>query len=159
MLQTGDQAPDFSLPNHKRESVSLASLRGKTVVLAFFPAAFTGVCEKELCSFRDSLTSLNDLNATVLGVSVDAPFANAAFAERNSLNFPLLSDYKREAVKAFDVALDDFAGMPGYTAAKRSVFVIDPEGKIQYAWVGPNPGVEPNYDEVKQAVAKLGAKA
>ena len=159
MLQTGDQAPDFTLPNHKRERVSLESLRGTTVVLAFFPAAFTGVCEKEMCSFRDSLTALNDLNATVLGVSVDAPFANAAFAERNQLNFPLLSDYNREAVKAFGVAHDDFAGMPGYTAAKRSVFVIDPAGKITYAWVGPNPGVEPNYDEVKQAVTEVSASS
>jgi len=159
MPQIGDKAPDFNLPNNKRERVSLESLRGKTVVLAFYPAAFTGVCEKELCSFRDSLTALNDLNATVLGVSVDAPFANAAFAERNQLNFPLLSDYNREAVKAYGVAHDDFAGMPGYTAAKRSVFVIDPNGTIQYAWVGPNPGVEPNYDEVKQAVAGIGAQA
>jgi peroxiredoxin len=126
------------------------------VVLAFFPAAFTGVCEKELCSFRDSLAALNELNATVLGISVDAPFSNAAFAERNQLNFPLLSDYTREAVKAYGVAHDDFAGMPGYTAAKRSVFVIDPSGALQYTWVGPNPGVEPNYDEVKQAVASIG---
>lgn len=159
MLQTGDQAPDFTLPNHKREQVSLASLRGKTVVLAFFPAAFTGVCEKEMCSFRDSLAALNDLNATVLGVSVDAPFSNAAFAEKNQLNFPLLSDYNREAVKAFGITHDDFAGMPGYTAAKRSVFVIDPAGKITYAWVGPNPGVEPNYEEVKQAVTEIGASS
>lgn len=159
MLQIGAKAPNLSLPNHKRESVALADLRGKTVVLAFFPAAFTGVCEKEMCSFRDSLASLNDLNATVLGVSVDAPFSNAAFAERNNLNFPLLSDYNREAVKAFDVAHDDFAGMPGYTAAKRSVFVIDPEGTIRYAWVGPNPGVEPDYDEVKQAVTAIGASS
>ena len=159
MLQTGDQAPDFTLPNHKREKVSLESLRGKTVVLAFFPAAFTGVCEKEMCSFRDSLATLNDLNATVLGVSVDAPFANAAFAERNQLNFPLLSDYNREAVKAFGIAHDDFAGMPGYTAAKRSVFVIDPAGKVTYAWVGPTPGVEPNYDEIQQAVTEIGASS
>ena len=157
MLQTGDQAPDFTLPNHKREKVSLADLRGKTVVLAFFPAAFTGVCEKEMCSFRDSLAALNDLNAEVLGVSVDAPFSNAAFAERNSLNFSLLSDYNREAVRAYGIAHDDFAGMTGYTAAKRSVFVIDAAGKVQYAWVGPNPGVEPNYDEVKQAVTRAGA--
>src|SRR6187549_1340917 len=99
MLQTGDQAPDFTLPNHKREKVSLASLRGKTVVLAFFPAAFTGVCEKEMCTFRDSIAALNGLNAEVLGVSVDAPFSNAAFAEKNKLNFPLLSDYAREAVR------------------------------------------------------------
>ena len=88
MLQTGDQAPDFTLPNHKREKVSLASLRGKTVVLAFFPAAFTGVCEKEMCSFRDSLAALNDLNAEVLGVSVDAPFSNAAFCARESFDSP-----------------------------------------------------------------------
>jgi peroxiredoxin len=159
MPQIGDKAPDFNLPNHKRERVSLESLRGKTVVLAFFPAAFTGVCEKEMCSFRDSLAALNDLNATVLGVSVDAPFSNAAFAERNQLNFPLLSDYNREAVRAYGVAHDDFAGLPGYTAAKRSVFVIDPHGALQYTWVGPNPGVEPNYEEVKQAVASAGASA
>lgn len=157
MPQIGDKAPDFNLSNDKRERVSLASLRGKTVVLAFFPAAFTGVCEKEMCSFRDSLAALNDLNATVFGVSVDAPFSNAAFALRNQLNFSLLSDYLREAVRAYGVAHDDFAGLPGYTAAKRSVFVIDPNGTLQYTWVAPNPRVEPNYEEVKQAVAGIGA--
>jgi peroxiredoxin len=158
-VQVGSAAPSFTLIDHSRQPVSLDSLKGKTVVLAFYPAAFTGVCEKELCSFRDSLASLNSLNATVLGVSVDAPFANKAFADKNGLNFPLLSDYKREAVRAYGVALDDFAGMQGYTAAKRSVFVIDPEGTVRYAWVGPNPGVEPNYDEVKQAVAQIGQSA
>jgi glutaredoxin-dependent peroxiredoxin len=158
MLQTGTQAPDFTLFSNTREQVSLASLRGKTVVLAFFPAAFTGVCEKELCSFRDSLASLNDLNATVLGISVDAPFANNAFAQRNNVNFPLLSDYTRDAVRAYDIALDNFAGLPGYTAAKRAVYVVDPQGTIQYAWVGPNPGVEPDYDAVKQAVTAISAK-
>jgi peroxiredoxin len=160
MLQPGDKAPDFTLPDHKRQPTSLASLRGKKVVLAFYPAAFTGVCEKELCSFRDSLAGLNEVGATVLGISVDAPFANAAFAERNQLGFPLLSDYKREAVRAYDVALDNFAGMADYTAAKRAVFVVDGDGTIRYAWVGPNPGVEPNYDEVKQAVHAIdGSKA
>jgi len=157
MLQPGDKAPDFTLPNHKRERVALADLHGKTVVLAFFPAAFTGVCEKEMCSFRDSLAALNDLNATVLGVSVDAPFSNAAFAERNQLNFPLISDYNREATRAYGVAHDDFAGLTGYTAAKRSVFVIDPAGVVRYAWIAPNPGVEPSYDEVQKAVASAGA--
>ena len=157
MLQPGDKAPDFTLPNHKRERVALADLRGKTVVLAFFPAAFTGVCEKELCSFRDSMAGLNDLNATVFGVSVDAPFSNAAFANRNELNFALLSDYNREAVRAYGVAHDDFAGLTGYTAAKRSVFVIDAGGIVTYAWIAPNPGVEPSYEEVQKAVASAGA--
>ena len=156
MSTVGSQAPDFSLPNTKREAVSLASLRGNPVVLAFFPAAFTGVCEKELCTFRDSLAAFNDLDAAVFGVSVDAPFANAAFAERNSLNFPILSDYARAAVQAYGVAHDDFAGMAGYTAAKRSVFVIDKEGTLRYAWIADNPGQEPNYDEVQAAVKALG---
>ena len=80
MLEIGATAPNFTLPNTKREAVSLADLRGKAVVLAFFPAAFTGVCEKELCTFRDSLASFNDVGATVLGIAVDAPFSNAAFA-------------------------------------------------------------------------------
>lgn len=151
-LQIGSPAPSFNLLDTNRQSVSLDGLQGQTVVVAFFPAAFTGVCEKELCTFRDSLAALNDVGATVVGISVDAPFANKAFAEKNGLNFPLLSDYKREAVRAFDVAHDDFANMPGYTAAKRSVFVVDARGRLHYAWVAPNPGTEPNYDEVKKAV-------
>ncbi|MFV8749768.1 redoxin domain-containing protein [Nannocystaceae bacterium ST9] len=155
MPAIGSPAPDFSLLNNKREKVELASLRGKNVVLAFFPAAFTGVCEKELCTFRDAIAAFNDLDAAVFGVSVDAPFANAAFADKNGLNFPILSDYTRAATKAYDVAHDDFANMPGYTAAKRSVFVVDKQGTLRYAWVAPNPGVEPNYDEVKAAVAAL----
>jgi peroxiredoxin len=75
------------------------------------------------------------------------------------LNFPLLSDYKREATRAYGIAHDDFAGLPGYTAAKRSVFVIDPTGTITYAWIAPNPGVEPNYDEVQKAVAAISTKS
>lgn len=155
MPDIGSDAPDFTLPNNKREAVKLSEQRGKNVVLAFYPAAFTGVCEKELCTFRDSLAQFNDVDASVYGISVDAPFANAAFAEQNKLNFPLLSDYAREAVRAYGVAHDDFAGMSGYTAAKRSVFVVDKEGKLRYAWVADNPGQEPNYDEVQAAVKKL----
>lgn len=155
MPTIGSDAPDFTLPDHKREAVTLSEQRGKNVVLAFFPAAFTGVCEKELCTFRDSIAAFNDLDAAVYGIAVDAPFSNAAFAERNNLNFPILSDYARAAVRAYDIAHDDFAGMTGYTAAKRSVFVVDKQGKLQYAWVADNPGQEPNYDEVKAAVEKL----
>jgi len=152
MVQVGDNAPQFSALNHKRENVSLEQFSGKKVVLAFFPAAFTGVCEKELCTFRDAMAHFNDLQANVLGVSVDAPFSNAAFAEKNGLNFDVLSDYSRSMVTAYGVAHDDFANMAGYTAAKRSVFVIDGAGKVTYAWVADNPGQEPNYDEVKAAV-------
>lgn len=153
MAELNAQAPDFTLHRTKTETVTLSSLRGQKVVLAFFPAAFTGVCEKELCTFRDSLADLNDLNATVLGISVDGPFANIAFADKNDLNFPILSDYGREVTRAYDVAMDDFAGLTGYTVSKRAVFVVDEAGNVSYKWIGPHPGVEPSYDEVKAALA------
>ena len=153
MPDIGNPAPNFDLHKAKDQTVSLEGLKGKKVVIAFFPAAFTGVCEKELCTFRDSLSSFNDLDAEVLGISVDGVFANAAFAAKNELNFPILSDFNRQAVTAYDVAHDDFAGMTGYTAAKRSVFVVNAEGNLTYKWIAPNPGVEPDYDEVKKAVA------
>ena len=125
MSLLGKSAPDFTLPNTARVAITLSELRGKKVVLAFYPAAFTGVCEKEMCVFRDRLSSLNDLNATVLGISVDSPFSNGAFATRNELNFDLLSDYTRSTVQAYGVSLNDFAGMTGYTASKRAVFIVN----------------------------------
>lgn len=145
-------APDFTLLSHEKKPVQLSGLRGQKVVLAFYPAAFTGVCTKELCTFRDALASLNELNAAVLGISVDAPFSNAAFAKQNELNFPLLSDYAREATRAYGVALDNFAGMSGYTASQRAVFVVDEAGRVVYEWIAPNPGVEPDYAAVKAAL-------
>jgi len=148
------KAPDFSLLDTKRESMTLGCLKGKKAVLAFFPAAFTGVCEKELCTFRDSMAELNGLNATVVGICVDSPFANAAFAEKNKLEYPILSDYNRAAVKAYGIGHDDFVGMTGYTVAKRSIFVLDTEGTITYKWVSDDPGKEPLYDEIKAALAK-----
>ena len=155
MTKIGSAAPEFKLFNQKKEEVSLSNLKGKNVVLAFFPASFTGVCEKEMCTFRDAMSNFNDMNATVLGISVDAPFSNAAFATKNNLNFDILSDYGRNAVKAYGVAHDDFAGMPGYTAAKRSVFVVDKNGTLKWSWVAETPKNEPDYDAVKKAVAEL----
>lgn len=151
MTELNTAAPDFKLHDTKRELVSLSDLKGKKVVVAFFPAAFTGVCEKELCAFRDAFASFDQLNATVLGVSVDGPFANAAFAEKNQINFPVLSDYTRSTVVAYGVNDDDFAGLTGYTVAKRSVFVVDEDGMVTYKWIAENPGIEPDYDAVKKA--------
>lgn len=152
MSLIGKSAPDFTLPNTSREAISLSALRGKKVVLAFFPAAFTGVCKKELCTFQESLSELNDANATVLGISVDAPFSNGAFASANGVTFDILSDYTRSVVEAYGIALHDFAGMVGYTASQRAVFVVNEEGVVSYEWVGPNPGVEPDYAAVKAAL-------
>ncbi len=152
MSLLGKKAPDFSLFDHNKQETSLSSFRGKKVILAFYPAAFTGVCKKELCTFEESLAELGQMNSAILGVSVDGPFANAAFAEANNLNFPLLSDYERSTVNAYGIALPDFAGMPGYTASQRAVFVIDESGDVIYEWVGEHPGLEPDYEAVKGAL-------
>ena len=155
MLELNTPAPDFTLKNGGREDISLSSLRNQNVVIAFYPAAFTGVCEKELCTFRDSMAAFNDLNATVLGISVDSPFANGVFAAVNDIKFDLLSDYSRSTVDAYGVALHDFAGMPGYTASQRAVFIVDGEGLLRYSWIAPNPGHEPNYGDIENVLKSL----
>lgn len=153
MVDVGSSAPEFEAYDTNRQKVTLGDVKGKRAVLAFFPAAFTSVCEKEMCTFRDSMAKLNDLDAVVYGVSVDAPFSNKAFAEKNDLNFEILSDYRRDMVRNFEVADDDFVGLPGYTAAKRSVFVLDADGNVKWKWVADSPKQEPDYDEVQKAVS------
>jgi peroxiredoxin len=95
------------------------------------------------------------MNAQVFGISVDVFFSQKVFSDTNNLNFPLLSDYTRETVNAYGIALPNFAGMEGYTASQRAVFVIDKEGVIRFKWVGENPGVEPDYDEIQRQVDQL----
>lgn len=148
-LKINDTAPNFSIIDTDRKIVNLSDFIGKKVILAFYPGAFTGVCEKELCTFRDSLQNFSSLNAQVIGISVDSPFANKAFALKNNLTFSLLSDYTREVSKQYGGVHEDFAQMKEYSVSKRSVFVIDESGTIKYIWVTENPGVEPNYDEIK----------
>ncbi|HYB66895.1 MAG TPA: redoxin domain-containing protein [Candidatus Acidoferrales bacterium] len=151
-IEIGQKMLDFQLPDQDRKQRSLKEFQGKKVVLAFFPGAFTGVCDKEMCTFRDSLASLP---GQVVAVSVNDPFTNKAFANANKLQFPILSDYMRETIKKLNILHNDFAGLKGYTAAKRSVFVLDPTGAVRYRWISEDPGKEPNYDEVKSALAKL----
>jgi glutaredoxin-dependent peroxiredoxin len=141
-------APSFNLFNTARQGVSLESLKGQTVILAFFPAAFTGVCQKELCTFNDSLSTLNAASATVFGISVDGPFALSAFKTQNDIAFELLSDHARTATNDYGVAVENFAGTGGYTVAQRSVFIVNANGDLAYSWVAPNPGVEPDYQAV-----------
>jgi peroxiredoxin len=149
----GTKAPDFTLPNQDKQPVTLSASTGKTVVLAFFPAAFTSVCQKELCHFRDQLGALNSVNATVFGISVDTPFTLKEFARQNSLNFDLLSDFNKETIQRFDVVNPDMGGLKGIS--RRAVFVIDKSGVIRYREVTPTPGDEPQYDKVKAAVDAL----
>jgi len=147
MVSVGEMAPDFTLTAQDKSKVTLSELRGERVILAFYPAAFTGVCTTEMCTFSDGMASLSDSGTKVFGISVDAPFSNGAFAEKNGIAFPLLSDVHREAVNAYGVALGDFV-IPGYTVSQRSVFVVEADGTIGYAWVAENPGIQPDYDEV-----------
>lgn len=153
MSLVGKPAPAVNLWGADKKPLDLASLKGSKVVIAFFPGAFTGVCEKELCTLRDSMAEFNQLDAKVIGVSVDSPFANAGFAAKNGLGFPLYSDYSRDTVKAWGVVWPNLAGLPGYDVANRSVFVLDANGVVTWEWVAPNPGVEPDYAAIKAALA------
>ena len=155
MVEVGSKAPDFTLINHEMEKITLSEYRGKKVVLAFYPGAFTSVCKKEMCTIRDDIAKLEEIGAQVLGISVNDPFSNKAFHEDNVLNFPLLCDYNRNVVKKYNVYHENFAGLEGYVAAKRSVFILDSEGIVKYKWVSENPGVEPDYDEIKNKLSKI----
>ncbi len=151
-LSKGSKAPEFTLFDTEKKQRSLSDFRNKNVVLAFYPGAFTGVCTKEMCTFRDTMSNFNDLQAQVVGISVDAPFANKAFAGQNNFQFPLLSDYTREVSKQYGGLQDDFAGLKGYSVSKRAVFIIGTDEMVKYAWVSENPGVEPEYDAIAAAL-------
>ena len=155
VVEVGTRVPDVSLVSSDRKAVKLSEFLGKPTVLAFFPGAFTGVCTKELCTLRDGMAKFNEMKTQVLAISVDSPFAQKAFAEQNRLNFTLLSDFNRRAVKAFGIEDPNFGGgtLPG--VAKRSVFILDRDGVVRYKWVTDNPGIEPNYEEVAAAAKKV----
>jgi peroxiredoxin len=155
MVETGDTAPDFTAPiaDDDIEPFTLSDhLEDGPIVLAFFPGAFTSTCTDEMCTFRDEMSSFNDIGATVYGVSVDTPFSLNEFRDQYDLTFGIISDHTKELIDAYDVSMD-FADMGYYGVAKRSVFVIDEEGTITYTWVSDDPGVEPDYDEVEAAAS------
>ena len=152
-VMEGGQAPDFTLMNQEREPVTLSNLKGRPVVLAFFPAAFSSVCTKELCTFRDSLSRLNQAKAQVFGVSVDTFFALKAFHTDQKLTFPLLSDFNKQTIRDYGVYNEDMIGLKGI--AKRAVFVIDADGKVRYRQVLDDARNEPDYDAVYKALAAL----
>tara|TARA_B100000945_G_scaffold287333_1_gene258873 strand:- start:784 stop:1311 length:528 start_codon:yes stop_codon:yes gene_type:complete len=155
MVKIGDSAPNFTLKNTSKDDISLSDYAGKTVILAFYPGAFTGVCDKEMCAFQDNLAKLNDSNSTVLGISVDSPWANAEFARKYNLEFTLLSDVDRKVVNAYDATFVGLGGIEGYVSANRVVIVIDKAGVVQHRWVAENPGVEPDYDAVVDFAGSL----
>ena len=151
-LKVGTQAPDFTLPSKPGETLTLSSLRGKNVVLLFFPAAFTSVCTREMCTIADDYSAYEKLNAQPVAISVDTPWALQKFAAESKAHFPFLSDFNKTVTHAYDVYREDFAyGLKG--VANRAVFVVGPDGVIKYSWVGETPGVFPDLDAVKHALA------
>ena len=155
--EVGDRAPDFELYDTDLKPVTLAELnKGGKVVLSFIVAASSPVCEKELCSFRDSWDAIKAAGARVVSISNDGPFANKAFAQAHSLNFPVLSDHKSRTIRDYGVLMPDLLHIKGYDAAKRSVFVVMEDGTIGYKWVSDDPLKEPDYGAI-HAFIKSGA--
>lgn len=155
-IATGTKAPDFTLKTKNDDGladVTLSDHFGKSsTVLLFFPLAFAGVCQDELCSIRDSLGDYEGLNAQVYGISVDSPFSQEAFANANGgFKFPLLSDFNKEVSTAYDVLFEDLIGLKG--VSKRSAFVIDKEGTVVYSESSDDPKQLPNFDAIKAAFA------
>lgn len=151
----GQAAPNFSLFDSEKNKVTLSELKGKNVVLLFFPLAFTGVCTKELCSVRDNIAAYNDTNAQVLGISVDSLFVLDKFKQEQNLNFPLLSDFNKDAAKAFDVLYEVFPAFEMQGVSKRAAFVVDKEGVIKYAEICATPGDLPDFAAIQSTLQSI----
>ena len=154
-ISIGQVAPAFTLFDTDKKAVSLADYKGKNVVVLFFHLAFTGVCTTELCSIRDNIGVYNTANAEVLGISVDSLFTLGKFKEEQKLNFSLLSDFNKSAATAFGVLYETFPAFEMQGVAKRSAFVIDKEGVVQYAEVCPTPGDLPNFEAIQNVLNTL----
>jgi peroxiredoxin len=153
-LQIGDSAPAFTLHDSDKKEISLHDYKGKNLVILFFPLAFTGVCTAELCSLRDNMNIYNGLNAAVVAISVDSLFTLDKFKQEQGYNFPLLSDFNKDVSAAYDSLYNDFVlGMKG--VSKRSAFVVDKEGKIQYAEVLEDAGKVPDFDAIQNVLKTL----
>jgi peroxiredoxin len=155
MVDVGDDAPDFTAPlaNGSVESFTLSeNLDEAPIVLAFFPAAFTGTCTTELSTFQDQLADFEAAGASIYGISVDTPFTLNEFRAQNGIEFPLISDTNRELIELYDASMD-FADLGVYDVAKRSVFVVDADGTVTYTWQSDDPSVEPDYETVEEAAA------
>jgi peroxiredoxin len=153
-IEIGSKAPDFTLMNQDRQPITLsAAVRNGPVVLAFFPAAFSSVCQHEMCTFRDSIAELGAARAQVFGVSTDTFFALKAWDEQQRFGFPLLSDYNKDVIRSYGVVNPDMIGLKDI--AKRAVFVIDPQMVVRHSEILEDARNEPDYAQVKAALATL----
>jgi len=153
-IQIGSIAPDFTLFNSEKQEVTLSQYLGKSVVLLFYPQAFTGVCKTELCDIRDNLNVYSKLNAEILAISVDSVFTLENWKQQQGFNFQMLSDFNKTVSIAYETIYETFAfGMKG--VSKRSAFVVDSKGILQYVEILDNAGEIPNLDKIKEVLATL----
>src|SRR5262245_267985 len=153
-IAPGTKAPAFKLYNTDRKQVSSEDFAGKTIILHFFPAAFTGTCTEQVCTNRDDLAFYNDLGAVVFGISVDMPFSLKVFKEKHNLNFELLSDFNKLTIHEYEMYHCNFScGIKG--VAKRGVVVIDQKGIVAYSEETANPGTQVNFAALKEALQTL----
>ena len=156
-ISVGTKAPDFTLKSKNAEGVSDISLSSnigqKNTVILFFPLAFTGVCTAELCDVTAGLGQYSDLNADVIGISVDSPFAQEAWAQKENIGITLASDLNKKTAADYGVLLDDLLGF-GATSA-RAAFVVDKDGVVQYSEQTPTPKDLPNFDAIKETLKGL----
>ncbi len=154
-LDDGTKAPDFSLPpsGDPESRVTLEDTEGFKFVLLFFPMAFTPVCTEEACTMSEDLPEYRKLNAEVMGVSVDSPFTLEAWKEQEDFDLPLLSDFNREMIEAYEVKREDLLGMK--EVANRAAFVIDEDGFIQFSWESEDPGRLPPFEEIRETVESI----
>ncbi len=154
-VSVGDIAPDFTLYNSDKTPTSLSDLKGKNVVLLFFPLAFSSVCTAELCAVRDNLSIYNKANAAVLGISIDSVFVLKEFAEDQQINFSLLSDFNKEVSAGYGVLYDTFPAFEMKGVSKRAAFVVDKEGIIQHSEICASPGDQPDFDAILSVLSSL----
>ncbi len=155
MLQVGDIAPDFRLFQRPKEPpVRLSDYRGRTLVILFFPLAFSSTCTEEICGVAEDYGLYESLGAQVLGISVDSPWVNQRFAEACNAPFPVLSDFNREASAAYGVLREELYGLKG--VSNRAAFVVSRDGRVVFAWMDENPSVLPPFRRIKEAVREAG---
>jgi len=156
VLRIGQRVPDFSLPDANKQERKLSEFtqKGKTLLL-FFPFAFSGTCDKEMCVFRDGSAKLSAVNAQTVGISVDSIFTLKVFAQTYDLQFPLLSDFNKKVSKAYGVLQETWVAHGYKGVSKRAAFVLDGKGILRYKWATDIPSNEPPYDEIISALSKV----
>lgn len=154
MIQVGQKAPDFKLPDTNKNDVTLESFKGKNLIIFFFPMAWTGACTKEMCAVQEDYKAYNGMNTAVIGISVDSHLALKRFAEDNKIEYPLLSDFNKQTIKDYGVVHPEFFAYYK-DVAKRATFVIDENGIVRYVDVLEKIGDHPDMDKIKDALTQL----